>query len=197
VVLIGHSKGGVDIADLLATQPGLHQHVRAVVSMQAPYGGTPIASDLTSNPTLISAVGGVIRRVLHGDLAALTDLTYAARHRAVNAENYRYPRDIATVSLTGDYRGTGPMTPGTEYMRRQHGVRSDGMVPTEDQILPGSDVVRTGMDHAGPAIDLNPFDRDVPGDTIQALLTLALERANEMEQQGQPAGGQGGGQARR
>ena len=45
VVLVGQSKGGVDITAALALYPEFKPHVRAVVSMQAPYGGTPIASD--------------------------------------------------------------------------------------------------------------------------------------------------------
>ena len=45
VLRVGQSKGGVDITAALALYPELKPHVRAVVSMQAPYGGTPIASD--------------------------------------------------------------------------------------------------------------------------------------------------------
>ena len=50
VVLIGHSKGGLDSAAALAHVPRAQEHVRALVTIQSPYGGSPMAQDLLDNP---------------------------------------------------------------------------------------------------------------------------------------------------
>lgn len=47
VILLGHSKGGVDAAAACATYwPDLKDKVVGLVFAQSPYGGSPIASDI-------------------------------------------------------------------------------------------------------------------------------------------------------
>lgn len=75
VVLQGQSKGGVDISAALALYPELQEHVRAVVAMQAPYGGTPMSTDIHDGK-LSGVADGLIEHVLCGDGAALRDLSY-------------------------------------------------------------------------------------------------------------------------
>ena len=47
--------------------------------MQAPYGGTPIASDLQTCPELRPLAKAVIGGAMKGDFRALTDLSYETR----------------------------------------------------------------------------------------------------------------------
>ncbi|MEZ4400437.1 MAG: hypothetical protein R3B06_10485 [Kofleriaceae bacterium] len=183
VVILGHSKGGVDATAAIAQYPELGEHVRAVIAMQTPYGGTPVASDIASNQTLLGLVGSAIKRLFKGDTKALTDLTYQARQQFVHAHNYDASK-IPTIS----YATTGgpaisTTAPSAAYMSHQYGLQSDGLVPTGDAVIPGSDVVTAdNQDHSSPVMGvIGRGKADVPGDITEALITVALRRASEME----------------
>jgi hypothetical protein len=175
VVLIGHSKGGVDTAAALARYPELKPHVRAFVAMQAPYGGSPIAHDASHCPTLRPTVEGFIKSVFRGDPRALGDLGYDARQRFIR--EHPYPSDIPTVSLaTSSSRPASLTAAASAYIQGRYGEGSDGLVPQKDAEIPGSSVVRLNdMDHAAPAMQGPPgLCKYDPGDVTQALVTLAL-----------------------
>lgn len=177
VVLVGQSKGGVDVAAALALYPELKPHVRAVVAMQAPYGGTPIASDIGQSGNVRQFVERVVRDVFRGDPAALADLSYEARRRFVEA--HPYPTDIPTVSLATSRRSWGSvLLAPTDYLWRRYGLKSDGLVPADDAEIPGSRVVRVDdMDHAESVIQGVPgFSRHRPAEVTEALVALALAR---------------------
>ena len=65
VVLVGHSKGGLDCAAALALfEERLAEHVRGLVTVQSPYGGSPIAADLLAEPTLAKAVEVILEKLV-------------------------------------------------------------------------------------------------------------------------------------
>jgi hypothetical protein len=65
VVLVGHSKGGLDCAAALALfEHRLAPHVRGLVTVQSPYGGSPIAADLLAEPTLAKAVEVILEKLV-------------------------------------------------------------------------------------------------------------------------------------
>ncbi|MHC4392434.1 MAG: esterase/lipase family protein [Planctomycetota bacterium] len=175
VVLMGHSKGGVDIAAALALYPELKPHVRSFVAMQAPYGGSPVAHDATNCPTLKSTVDGFIKGVFKGDPRALSDLSYSKRQQFVR--DHPLPEGIPTVSLATSNSSAASLTSaGSAYIQARYGEPSDGLVPRKDAEIPGSSVIRLDdMDHAMGAIQgpggLCKYDT---GDITQALVTLAL-----------------------
>jgi pimeloyl-ACP methyl ester carboxylesterase len=173
VVLIGHSKGGVDSTAALALYPELRSHVRAVVTMQSPYGGTPIASDIVECPELHTLVDGLAGDLLGASPASLKDLTYEARMAFVRA--HPYPSDLPTVSM-----GSSRLSPlsvlgaGEAYLSGRYHLPSDGLVPVADAAIPGSQVVTLkNMDHADSSLDM-PFDAWDPGALTEALVTMAL-----------------------
>jgi hypothetical protein len=183
VVLEGQSKGGVDISAALAEYPELAEHVRAVVSMQAPYGGTPLADGVEGNPVTKALAEGALGNLFGGDPQSLRDLTYQGRQDFVGAHPYP-AAEVPTVSLaTSTTSQTSILTPTQDYMRNHLGLENDGMVPTADEIIPGSDVVHLdNMDHAGSNLNLPLRGKtDSPGDATEALLTLALRKANEQD----------------
>lgn len=177
VVLVGQSKGGVDITAALALYPELKPHVRAVVAMQAPYGGTPVASDMQNCSQLRQVAEGTIKRLLGGDPASLKDLSYAARQAFV-AEN-PYPSDIPTISLATSRSSVKSILKTTEdYMINRYNLKSDGLVVDKDAEIPGSQVVRlSDMDHAESVMEGVPgFPNYHPGNVTVALVTMALEK---------------------
>lgn len=176
VVLIGQSKGGVDATAALSLYPELETKVRAVVAIQAPYGGTPIASDLRNSRELGPVVKNVIGTVMHGDVRSLTDLSYEARRAFLTA--HPYPSGVPTVSLATSRDSRKSIVDATaSYLRQRYGLASDGLVPQVDAEIPGSRVVRLNdMDHAESVIKGFPgFPNYQPEPVTLALVGLALE----------------------
>uniref|UniRef100_A0A0E0MIT2 Uncharacterized protein n=1 Tax=Oryza punctata TaxID=4537 RepID=A0A0E0MIT2_ORYPU len=86
VLLLGHSKGGVDAAAALSLYwPQLKDKVAGLALAQSPYGGSPVASDILQEGQLGDYVRLrklmeiLVSKVLKGDLQALEDLTYERR----------------------------------------------------------------------------------------------------------------------
>jgi len=177
VVLVGQSKGGVDATAALSLYPELKGRVRTVVAMQAPYGGTPIASDMRNCPELKPLLKSVIGGLMRGDVKSLLDLSYEARRDFLG--KHPYPSDVPTVSLATSRDSRKSIVDLTaRYLRDRYGIASDGLVPQADAEIPGSRVVRLNdMDHAESVIKGVPgFPNYQPEPVTLALIGLALEK---------------------
>jgi hypothetical protein len=176
VVLVAHSKGGCDVGAALSGPDAPLEHVAAVVSMGAPWRGTPLAEDL-ANSELRDTVADIIRRHLHGDPDALFGMSYTAR-AAFLAEN-PYPSHVPTVSLAAGCRNpTSSLAIPIAWLAMRHKGLADGLVMRRDAVLPGSDVVWVDdIDHAAPALHgLSGVGAPGSADIVQAMVTLAMER---------------------
>ncbi len=181
-VLIGHSKGGVDIAAALAMFPELCERVRAVVTLQAPWLGTPLG-DLTQDKSVLSwATRFVVEGAFQGDISALTDLGIQARADFV--ARFPWPTQVPAVCLATSLRSWSTLLKVPDaVLAGRHGP-TDGVVPVANAVLPGADAVfLRDVDHGGPVLP-RPFGSCAhlnPGDMTVALLALALERASHDE----------------
>ncbi|VFQ83322.1 unnamed protein product [Cuscuta campestris] len=104
VLLLGHSKGGIDAAAALSIYwSDLKDKVAGLVLAQSPYGGSPIASDILRQGQLGDYVNArklmeiLICRVIKGDMQALEDLTYERRKAFL--KKHQLPRELPTVSF--------------------------------------------------------------------------------------------------
>nr|CAD1835089.1 unnamed protein product [Ananas comosus var. bracteatus] len=104
VLLLGHSKGGVDAAAALCLYwSDLKDKVAGLVLAQSPYGGSPIASDLLREGQLGDYVGLrkmleiLICKIIKGDLQSLEDLTYEKRKEFLR--KHPLPRELPIVSF--------------------------------------------------------------------------------------------------
>lgn len=104
VLLLGHSKGGVDAAAALSMYwPELKDKVAGLALAQSPYGGSPIASDILRQGQLGDYVNVrkmmeiLICNVIKGDLQALEDLTYEKRKEFL--KRYQLPKELPVVSF--------------------------------------------------------------------------------------------------
>eukprot|EP00249_Psilotum_nudum_P018343 c26758_g1_i2 orf=242-1315(-) len=101
VLLLGHSKGGVDAAAAIAMHwPDLKDKVAGLVLVQSPYGGSPIASDILRKGQIADVetrhiVELLICKIIKGDIRALEDLTYEKRREFL--AKYPLPLDCPTV----------------------------------------------------------------------------------------------------
>ncbi|KAH9300515.1 hypothetical protein KI387_012098, partial [Taxus chinensis] len=103
VMLLGHSKGGVDAAAALAMYwPELKDKVAGLALVQSPYGGSPIASDILREGQIGDnetrrLMELLICKVIKGDMRALEDLTYERRREFISA--HVLPTDVPLVSF--------------------------------------------------------------------------------------------------
>ncbi|GAB4861955.1 hypothetical protein Ancab_037210 [Ancistrocladus abbreviatus] len=104
VMLLGHSKGGIDAAAALSMYwPDLKDKVIGLVLAQSPYGGSPIASDILREGQLGDYVNVrklmeiLICKVIKGDMQALEDLTYEKRQEFL--KKYSLPSELPVVSF--------------------------------------------------------------------------------------------------
>ncbi|MFY2559181.1 lipase [Corallococcus terminator] len=176
VVLVGHSKGGVECTALLALYPELRRVVRAVVTLQAPYGGSSIAHDLATTPDMRRLIDFAFPLLFHGVSRSVEELSYPQRMAFI--AQHPYPADIPTVSLaTSRLSRLSSLFPLQRYLDERYGYASDGMVTAVDAEVPGARVVRLDdMDHAEAALRAFPgLGRYHPGDVTEVMVALALE----------------------
>lgn len=179
VVLIGHSKGGLDSAAALSMYPELKEHVRALVTIQSPYGGSPMAQDLLDNPLVRYGVGGAVEAI-GGSVQAGEDLTYDSRKKFL--AEHPMPSGIPTVCMASTTSNpTSPLFATEEYMQQRYGVKSDGLVLPQDAFIPGSkSVTLSGLDHLdSTGTTLNPFKPYKPEDLTLSLVAMALNMPKE------------------
>jgi pimeloyl-ACP methyl ester carboxylesterase len=179
VVLIGHSKGGVDAGAALQLYPELRSKVQAFVSLQAPFGGTPIASDIGENENLRRLMSGFIAQMFQGDPTSLSDLAYKAR-RELLGDRVQFTADVPTFSFASKSRDPASLTAlAALYGRERYGVDGDGLVLWKDALIPGSRgfMILDELDHAGPAMGGTIFSKFRPGDITEATIALALRHS--------------------
>jgi hypothetical protein len=166
VVLITHSKGGVDALAADAIHREIRPHLRARVLMQPPWGGTPLA-DMLDGTLSRSAL-----RLVSGSPALIDDLKGAAR--ASFSAAHRFSLAVPTVTLATSHTGWSALTPIAALLRRRGAGDSDGVVPQRSQLVPGSHVVRLDrLDHWSAVLDLPGSDYQ-PGPLAEALVAIAL-----------------------
>ncbi|KAL2530445.1 alpha/beta-hydrolase superfamily protein [Forsythia ovata] len=95
VLLLWHSKGGVDSAAALSMYWNeLKDKVASLALAQSPYGGSPIASDILREGQLGDYVNIPF---VKGDMQALEDLTYERLKDFLR--KYHMPEDLPIVSF--------------------------------------------------------------------------------------------------
>lgn len=175
VVLIGHSKGGMDMTAAVALYPELNPLVRAAVGLQAPYGGVPAATDITDKKLLGRIAGEGVEWLLGGDDDSIGDFSYSKRKAFVRA--HPWPTDIPTVSLsTSSSSQFNGLTPTINWYKLRYGEKTDGIVASRDTEIPGSNVVRLdNLDHLNSVMPEWPGRANYdPGLLTEALVALAL-----------------------
>uniref|UniRef100_A0A7I4ALI0 GPI inositol-deacylase n=1 Tax=Physcomitrium patens TaxID=3218 RepID=A0A7I4ALI0_PHYPA len=103
VVMLGHSKGGVDAAAACSMfWDQLKGKVVGIILVQSPYGGSPIASDILREGQIADVetrriLEILICRIFKGDIKSLEDLTYEKRKEFL--AKYSLPADLPVLSF--------------------------------------------------------------------------------------------------
>jgi len=137
IVLIGYSKGAVDILQFLADFPHLGQQVVSVVSVAGPILGSPLATkaDWWYRTLLAESFPGMCDP---GDGQVISSLLPETRRQWL--EEHRLPSHIAYFSVAGfttdEHLSLGLKTPWR--LLAKYDPRNDGQVLVEDAVIPGS-----------------------------------------------------------
>lgn len=103
VMLLGHSKGGVDAAAALSIYAHeLKDKVGGLALVQSPYGGTPIASDIlregqVADKETRKIMEFLICKLIKGDIRSLEDLTYEKRKEFI--QTHKLPDNVPLISF--------------------------------------------------------------------------------------------------
>jgi len=118
VMLLGHSKGGVDAAAALSMYwDDLREKVAGLALVQSPYGGSPLASDILREGQVADKqtrriMELLICKMIKGDIRAVEDLTYDKRKEFIS--KHKLPDDIPLVSFHSE-ASVGPEVLATMY----------------------------------------------------------------------------------
>jgi len=137
LVLVGYSKGAPDILEAVVSYPEIRPRIAAVVSVAGAIGGSPVAAEVTqSKLDLLKHWPG--SECPPGDGGGISSLLPATRRRWLAdhplPEGLRY-YSVATCPEHG--RISAALKPTYRKLRKVS-PRNDGMVPSDDQLIPGS-----------------------------------------------------------
>nr|XP_043619831.1 uncharacterized protein LOC122591637 [Erigeron canadensis] len=106
VMLLGHSKGGVDAAAALSLYwCDLKGKVAGLALVQSPYGGTPVASDMMREGQIADKetrriMELIVCKIIKGDIRSLEDLTYEKRKQFLS--QHKLPKGIPLISFRSE-----------------------------------------------------------------------------------------------
>jgi pimeloyl-ACP methyl ester carboxylesterase len=147
LVLIGHSKGVVDILHFLVNHPVLARQVSAVVSVSGPVSGSPLADSLEGiYQSLFSRMP--FRDCPPGDRMVIDSLRRSYRMPWLAV--HRLPENVSYFSLATFVRreDTHPLMLLTYDQLAAAGERNDGYMAIVDQLIPGSTLLGyVNLDH--------------------------------------------------
>lgn len=137
IVLVGYSKGAIDILQFLADFPELGQRVVSVVSIAGPIFGSPLATNADWWYRTLFAES-FSKMCDPGDGLVISSLLPDTRRQWL--EEHPLPGHIAYFSLMGfttDEHMSLGLKPSWRLLAR-YDPRNDGQVLAEDAVIPGS-----------------------------------------------------------
>lgn len=187
VIIVSHSKGGLDTLEALVSDAGLPERIRGWIPIQAPFLGSPVADDIVGRAFLRGPAFALMRS-LEGSEKSLVSMTapfraaYYERHRDRISELLG-PRSPTRIICFASWQENEPFRIDTflELSRdamAKRGIENDGLVPWKSAILPGCAYAAvSGIDHAVPVMATNerPFDRVRFTKTLLSLLLARME----------------------
>lgn len=179
VLLIAHSKGGLDALDALISEPTLRAKVRGFVALQSPFFGSPVADYVSSNNHLNNLAVKTLLR-LGGNKESMVNLTCADRKPYMTANAAAIAEVTGAVPMLAmatwkdpvDGKFDTSLKPIRDFMYEK-GIQNDGLVPADSAVLPGAALIRAGgLDHLVTVRPSRTINLDRIKFTKALLLTL-------------------------
>lgn len=167
LVLIGHSKGAVDILHFLVKYPETSRHVAAVVSVAGAINGSPLTAKFADIYADL-AQNFLSGRCDTGDDSAINSLQPAVRMSWLAAnplpESVRY---FSVAAFTHRDHINTLLKTGYDHLR-VYGPRNDGLLLISDQLIPGGTLLGyANADHWSVVLPLENKNL-VISETVQA-----------------------------
>jgi len=156
IVLIGHSKGSVDISTAITLYPKINKYIRLFISLMGVFGGSPIASLCSHSSSDKQEAKLVVKKVINhfmkSSTQALVDITMETRHTFLTRHSYPL-QSVPAVSVIASRSTNRNFL--YNYIKKFYHEENDGLITTIDAHIPGSSVIFIpGMDHGGPPVSL-------------------------------------------
>lgn len=207
IVLIGHSKGGVDILEAITRYPEIVPFVYGIISFQAPFSGCFAIDFLTRSKLAIKALSGAIETLWRGEKESFQDLSYSSRNKELNmlglfennicGETMTFRtgsahvfRDIPIIAVAScatfevfnirspaNAAGVASMAPIAQLITNQTGFRCDGLVIPADARIPFCDLVYLEDMMHTEPALYVPGTVYPPGEMTASVLILLFEKA--------------------
>lgn len=198
VLIISHSKGGLDTLEMIVQHPDLlNRRVAGWISIQAPFGGTPVADWLTSNGRnqpgrrfLETVIGWVMQGLLGGDRRVLRTMRTDVRSQFLEQHAPAIAAACGKVPVLSFASWKAPSSSwrqdtwlkSRDYMKDAKGtlIQNDGLVPAESAVLRadgrpvGYFIQVEGIDHALPVMRSSYWPNFDRARFTQALLKVWL-----------------------
>jgi hypothetical protein len=181
VIIISHSKGGLDLLDMLAVRPDLQGKLAGWIPIQTPFHGTPVA-DYVSGTKLVDRLARYLMGKFTGSKYSMRELGTKARadyQHSFKARVAEIARTLPILSVASwKDKMIGPEFPGVELARRamlKLGLKNDGIVPFLSAIYPAAPYIALAdLDHKTTIMSshFKPFDRER---FTKALLVMLLQ----------------------
>lgn len=182
VLLIGHSKGGIDILQALVSNEDLWPKVKGLVLIQSPLYGSPIADSVCGSNFKRTLVFAVLKS-MGGDETSLKSLQSGERQKWMNEHKEILEKlwtsiPILSIATWKDAKGLKDswLSLLRNEMVKNNGVKNDGLVPWMSAVYPGTDYVAIGgLDHAVTIKSTIWLDMDRVR-LLETILTMMLDR---------------------
>jgi hypothetical protein len=177
VILVSHSKGGIDALETLLHRTNLvDQELAGWIALQAPFWGTPVANWATENRVLNPLVENLLGGLFNGDRKVAASMTLEARNEYMNRNSEAILAltakldilNFASSSAPGDASLFGPLRFAIDKIAK---VPNDGLLPTRSEILKVSGLpccayIETAhLDHIYAVLPLTPNKQAEPSST--------------------------------
>ena len=196
IIIISHSKGGLDTLATLITYPDLTEKenppIAGWISIQAPFEGTPIAE-----MGELKIIQGPLVWPFNGDAKSLSDMRANVRCKKIGTAGARIEnigKQITVLSFASWEDGATTLAVPRDGIKKLAGV-NDGLVPVNSAILknasgnPIDHFIKTGgFDHAVPVMPASMFrnltifgEKEKKGfrnKLTQVLVKIWLEKVN-------------------
>lgn len=169
VVIVAHSKGGVEAIMALVQNPSLHSKVKGALFLQSPFYGTPTADYLSDIPVW-DFLANFVLMVLGGSGEAMHNLTSYERVPWMRQWEQKIEELVKKVPVLSfsTWKDDEPERRDSMFEFSRNKVKvdgkvdNDGLVPYNSMVLPdGRYVMFEGNDHASTVTDNKyiKFDR--------------------------------------
>jgi hypothetical protein len=180
-VVVAHSKGGLETLAALMDHRAA-QRCAAVIAIQSPFFGSPVADVLVAAAPLRATVAGSLRLLGTGSGAGLRDLTTAARLAWMERHAAEIDHLLGSIPIVCCATELSEATVGPDrrylalarWIERQGFGPNDGMVSVRSALLPGARHLVLGGGHRGTVSKGRGRD---PVGLLRRLLKLALIEA--------------------